>query len=316
MARHASSSSILGELPPDTEICGYRLSGLLGKGGMGAVYLAQQLSLGRQVAMKVLSEKMLHSQHKVEKFLAEARLAARLSHPALVTIHEVGQDPARHLYFYTMEYVHGRTLRTVINQEGALPSDVVRRIAEQMAGALSYAHKQGLIHRDVKPENVLLGEEHVAKLADLGLATAEARGLDQQGPRVISIVGTPGWSAPEQLRDPAAASPASDVFALGCLLSYMLTGQEPFTGVTLLDLAVRVATEPVAGLEEIRPPLRQVVEAFTAKDPEDRPATGTEALATLVDGSGRIASPRPGVARSGTGAVAPPRPRRRARRRR
>jgi serine/threonine protein kinase len=307
MKDEMSQITSITDLPPGTVIGGYRLAGLLGRGGMGAVYLAEQLSIGRKVALKLMASRRLGN--KVDGFLREARIAAKLSHPALVAVHEVGVEPALGLHYYSMEYVHGRTLHTVVQQEGPLGVTRAREIALSVAGALGHAHRQGLIHRDVKPENIMVDEQGRAKLADLGLASDRGGSNGTAlGGRVISVVGTPGWSAPEQLRNPQRTVAQSDVFALGCVLSYMLTGLEPFTGETLIDLAVKVCTEPADGLDRIPEPWNEVVAVLTEKDVIDRPENGAAAVYLLENGP--EGGTRPGT---GSGVV---RTRRRPRRRR
>ncbi|MDA3963765.1 MAG: serine/threonine-protein kinase [Planctomycetota bacterium] len=302
-----SQPTSIADLPPGTVIGGYRLAGLLGKGGMGAVYLAEQLSIGRKVALKLVSAKRLGG--KVDSFVREARTAAQLQHPSLVAVHEVGAEANLGLYYYSMEYIHGRTLFTVVQQEGSLPPDRVRTYALQVTSALAHAHRQGLIHRDVKPENIMIDEHGNAKLADLGLAADQLGGRGRVlGNRVLSVVGTPGWSAPEQMRNPERTCAQSDIFALGCVIAFMITGKQPFEGETLIDLAVRVATEPVAGLEDLPESWQDIVEELTAKDPLMRPSHGAAAMHLIEHGPEPRSDSSPSVGSSA-------RRRRRARRR-
>ncbi|MHC5068481.1 MAG: serine/threonine-protein kinase [Planctomycetota bacterium] len=294
-------------LSAGTQIGGYRLHGLLGKGGMGAVYLAEQISLSREIALKVLSDKRMGDQSKIDKFISEARTTARLNHPGLVIVYEVGHDPAHAVYYYSMEYVRGRTLSTVIRQDGPLPAALALDYARQIAAALGHAHSQGLVHRDIKPENVLIRNDGTIKVADLGLAASGERTITTGGARIISILGTPGWSAPEQIRNPSRADAASDVFSLGCLLTYMMTGSEPFSGETLIDLAVQVCTAPVAGIDQIPAAFVPIIEQLTARDASQRPANGKAAL-ELLQGPARK---RPATRTAGS-----PNPTRRGSRRR
>ena len=271
-----------------TEIGGYRLEGLLGRGGMGAVYLAEQLSIGRKVAFKVLNPNRLRSPEKVEQFMREARIAAALQHRGLVAVHEVGTDPASGLHYYSMEYVHARTVHTAVNQDGPFAPERARHITLQCAEALAHAHRQLLIHRDIKPENILITTQNETKLADLGLAIdivgPQSAAAAENSNRLLSVVGTPGWSAPEQLRNPLKTVPASDVFSLGAVFLYMLTGIEPYQGETLLDLTVRVCTEDPRGIEEIGRAEQELIRRLMAIDIDERPQNGEEAAALLRGG--------------------------------
>jgi serine/threonine protein kinase len=226
-----------------SEIFGYRLTDILGRGGMGTVYKAVQLSLKREVAVKVLHSSRIKNQAQVDKFLQEARAAGRLSHPNLVAVHDAHADPERGLYCYSMEWVAGNTLGRVLQERGPLPRPTALHILFQIAKALGHAHRNGLVHRDVKPDNILVTPQGAAKLADLGLVRDRLEGVASSGsgPRRLTIVGTPEYSAPEQSRNPAKASPASDCYSLGAVLYTMLLGKPPFSGDTVIDLIVRVA---------------------------------------------------------------------------
>lgn len=280
MAKPAASQAKQA-LTTGSTIGGYRLDGVLGRGGMGTVYKATQLSVGRDVALKVLHADRLQRSDAIERFLAEARRTAALHHYHLVTVHDAGLDGASGQCYYAMEYVHGRTLATVINQGGALDPSVTMTLAHQIAEGLAHAHRAGVIHRDLKPENILITQRGEAKITDLGLA------VDRVGPGVsnnrrrLAIVGTPGWSAPEQVRNPERALAAADIFAFGCVVYAMATGAEPFDGETVIDLLVNVCTETPPLLDQIPADLRTIVEQCLAKDPANRPAHGVELVAAL-----------------------------------
>lgn len=284
-------------LPSGAQVGGYVIQGMLGKGGMGTVYRAMQVSIGRSVALKVLHPARMTRPGAVERFLAEARIAAGLQHSSLVTIHEAGQDPTSGLVYYSMEYIHGRTLSTALAQEGPLPPARALDLTGQIAGALAAAHDHGLVHRDVKPANVLLDQAGRARLTDLGLALDRvgAAGEGAGGWKTFRLVGTACYSPPEQLRNPDRAGPASDIYALGGTLLEMLTGEPPFTGETLLDLVVRICTEDPPRLTEVAPSwLQDLLARLLAKDPADRPADGRAAQTLLAK-----AGPEQPQARSG-----------------
>ena len=196
------------ELPsPGIELFGYVIEKRLGKGGMGTVYLARLKTPGA-----------------VEGFLREARNAAKLNHPNLAAVHDVHADESLGLYCYSMEYVEGVTAGKLVQTHGPLKRSQALHIIFQIAKALGHAHRNEIVHRDVKPDNILVTTNGTAKLLDLGLVRDR---IEQQGDqqRILSIVGTPDFSAPEQHRNPKAAVAASDVYSLGATLYYLLTGR-------------------------------------------------------------------------------------------
>lgn len=272
----------LTQLPSGMQLGGYRLEGRLGLGGMGTVYRAVQISIGRIVAVKVLHADRVARADRLEAFLNEARLAAKLHHHGLVTVHDVGHLPQQGVVFYAMDYVHGRTLHMKVAQEGPQPPATARAITLAIAEAMGHAHRVGLIHRDLKPENVLINQQGRVVITDLGLATEGVQRPGATSARTLHIVGSPGWTAPEQLRNPARVVPASDVFAIGCLHYFMLTAQPPFTGETLIDLAVAVCAEQPHRWEEALPAQElDLLDLLMAKHPNDRPADGG-AVAALM----------------------------------
>jgi serine/threonine protein kinase len=285
------------ELASGTELFGYVIDRLLGRGGMGNVYLAKQTSLERQVALKVMHPQRLRSPGAAERFLNEARAAAKLNHPNLVAVHDVMADPERRLYAYSMEFVPGTTAAKLVVAQGALKRAQALHLTFQVAKALAHAHKHGLIHRDVKPDNILITQNGSAKLLDLGLVHDRIQGQTESGgPRMLSIVGTVEFSAPEQHRNPRQAVPASDVYSLGATLFYLLSGRPPFNGDTIIDLIVRVATEPLSYPAAIPGDCRRLLDLMLAKRPADRLADGDaviEALKAIAEGRA------PGIAGGG-----------------
>lgn len=275
----------LDQLAPGTELFGYRVEKVLGKGGMGTVYKATQLSLQRPVALKVLGGKVVRNPQLAADFLKEARATAKLSHQNLVMVHDVHAEPARNLYAYSMEYVPGVTVNRLVAEQGPLKRQLALHVTYQIASALAAAHRADLIHRDVKPENILVTQNGLAKLLDLGLVRDRLEGqvVRSPGRRLLTLVGTPEYSAPEQSRNPDEASTASDVFSLGGTLFQMLTGQQPFTGETVIDLIVRVAMEPVDYPATMGRDCRQLLELMLAKQPEDRLPDGDAVVKALED---------------------------------
>jgi eukaryotic-like serine/threonine-protein kinase len=247
----------------------YTIERQLGRGGMATVYLARDLKHDRLVALKVLHPD-LAAALGAERFLREIRLAARLQHPHVLSVHDSGGAADGELWF-TMPYVEGESLRARLEREGQLPVGDALRIAREAAEALDYAHRHGVIHRDVKPENILLAEDHCL-LADFGIA----RGL-QEGDRLTETgmaVGTPAYMSPEQASGERALDARTDIYALGCVLYEMLAGHPPFLGSSAREIVARHTLDPVPPLRTGRPDLPAAVEraAFKAlaKTPADR----------------------------------------------
>ena len=268
----------------------YSIISLLGKGGMGAVYLAEQTSLQRQIALKVLHSDRNNDQKQLDQFIAEARIAARLDHPNLLAIHDAGFDDIHQAAYFSMERIDGSTLRQRVNKEGPMDSDLARHLISQAAEGLACAHEQGVIHRDIKPDNIMVTPKNTVKVADLGLAvTLDRGGRSKSKRRRLVLVGTLGWSAPEQMRDPSLASPASDVFSLGCCYYFLLTGHDPYDGDGLIDLAVKMHTEFPLLFDELSPEDQQIVETLLHPEAEQRPQNGHEAVQFIQEMSAAAA---------------------------
>jgi len=255
----------------------YRIERELGAGGMATVYLAHDLRHDRKVALKVLRPE-LSAILGAERFLAEIRTTANLQHPHILGLFDSGQ--AAGLVYYVMPYVEGESLRDRLKREHQLPVDDAVRIAREVADALSYAHQHGVIHRDIKPENILLHGAH-ALVADFGIALAVSR--TDGGTRMTETgmsIGTPHYMAPEQAMGEKEITPKADVYALGCVLYEMLTGEPPFTGATAQAIIARVMTEEPRSLtlqrKSIPPHVEAAVEHALAKLPADRFATAAE----------------------------------------
>jgi hypothetical protein len=257
----------------------YVLGELLGTGGMAAVWRASDLVLDRPVAVKVLSPQLAADAGFAARFEREARHAARLAHPRLVTVFDCGTDNGRP--FIVMELVEGRTLRQVLDQAGPLPPGQAVAIAVQVCEALEVAHAAGLVHRDVKPANIVLPGGEV-KVLDFGIARAD--GLSG-GTRTLGVLGTAAYLSPEQASG-GPAGPQSDLYSLGCVLFEMLTGAPPFAA----DSAVGLAYQHVHGDPGLpsarRAGLPARLDAITArllaKDPAGRPAGAAAARAGLL----------------------------------
>jgi hypothetical protein len=262
----------------------YRVLGLLGQGGMGVVYKAVQQHMDRVVALKVIHRPLLACPDFVERFRREARAVARLRHPNIVLAHDA--DQAGDLHFLVMEYVEGTSLDLVVARRGFLPVAAACEYARQAALGLQHAHEQGLVHRDVKPHNLLLTPQGQVKVVDFGLAhLARADGPATpvtSGP----LLGTPDYTAPEQARDPSGVDVRADVYSLGCTLYFLLTGQPPFPGGTPLQKLLCHQERPPRPVTELRPDVPPALAALLgrllAKDRARRPATPGEVASGLA----------------------------------
>jgi eukaryotic-like serine/threonine-protein kinase len=256
----------------------YRPVRLLGHGGMASVHLADDLELGRPVAIKRLAENLAADPDYRLRFEREARLAAALSHPNVVAVYDVGEEDGRP--FIVMEYVEGESLSEVVRRRGPLPVAEAVRIGVDACAGLAAAHAAGLVHRDVKPHNLLLAGDGAVKIADFGLARSrDGTFLTEHG----TVMGTAGYLAPEQLAG-EEVTPAADLYSLGAVLYELLTGRAPRDAPTLAELVQR-AQEPIPPVRELAPEVPPAVEAAVmhalATDPADRPRSAKAFAAEL-----------------------------------
>ncbi len=285
--------------PPATESLArgrYRLSERLASGGMGAVWRGEDIELGRPVAVKLLHEGLLDDPSSRERFRREARAAAALAHPNIAAVYDFGEDGARP--FLVMELVEGETLAARLAREGPLDPAEVTRIGAAVAEALAAAHEAGVVHRDVKPGNVMLATSGQVKVLDFGIAaTPDATTLTASG----SVLGTAPYLAPERVRGDRA-TPASDLYALGVMLYEMLAGEAPFARETPAATALaHLHDEPPplrARRPDTPPALAALVAALLEKDPAARPASGAVVAASLgaAPPTRPIAVPEPATA--------------------
>lgn len=249
----------------------YELEEFIGGGGMADVYKAKDLLLGRPVAVKILHDQFKSDTEFINKFHREAQAAARLSHPNIVNIYDVGVS--ENLHYIVMEYVPGSTLKDKIRQEGHLSVSESLRIAKDIAGALAHAHANKLVHCDIKPHNILMMPDGSAKVADFGIARAVTEStMTYSG----NVVGSVHYFSPEQAKG-TMITPKSDVYSLGVVLYEMLTGKLPFTGETPVSIAVKHLQEEPVPVGKIDPSIPPVVEAIVSramsKDPDLRPSS-------------------------------------------
>jgi serine/threonine protein kinase len=255
-------------LTPGSRLGPYEVGELLGRGGMSVVYKGYDATLDRPAALKVLPAEFLHDVSFVDRLKQEAQLWGRLDHPAIVPVYYSGVEGDHP--FIAMKFVGGGPLSALIGQ-GPVPLERSLSILKAVAGALDYAHDAGIVHRDVKPANVLLGADGSAYLTDFGIARALAESRGATGGS--GIVGTPGYMAPEQARSPRP-DPRSDVYSLGCLAYEMLTGKAPFQGDTPMDVMLRhileAPTPPRALVPALSHAIEKAVLTAMAKDPTKR----------------------------------------------
>jgi eukaryotic-like serine/threonine-protein kinase len=259
----AKLQAVVGEL-----IAGrYELEELVGSGGMSNVFRAHDRLLERTVALKILHEQYTRDEDYVERFRREARAVAQLTHPNIVTVIDRGEQDGRQ--FIVFEFVEGQNLKDLLARGPLDPREAIG-LALQVAHALSFAHARGLVHRDVKPQNVLLNEDGQAKVTDFGIARSlDVHGVTQTG----TVLGTSDYIAPEQARG-QKVDPKTDIYSLGAVLYELLTGEVPFSGDNFVAVAMRHVSEPAPSVLEHRPdcPLRLdlAIQRAMAKDPADR----------------------------------------------
>jgi uncharacterized repeat protein (TIGR02543 family) len=262
----------------------YRIEEKIGSGAMGVVYRARQESLNRAVALKLLPSHLALEEHALARFQREAKAIARIAHPNIVQVIDIGEDNGRH--YIAMEFIEGRTLEQFLKDAGPMPVRDAVYVAAQVAAALGAAHVQGIIHRDVKPSNILITDKLFAKLTDFGVAALSEGGDDNRLTMTMAAVGTPYYMSPEQVRGRDALDGASDVYAAGVLLYEMLAGRHPFADSTPTEAMIQQVSEPYPPLRRYRDgvpeELISVLERCLSKEKGARYASG-QALFEALD---------------------------------
>jgi len=282
----------------------YRIEGRLGVGGMSTVHLAFDQRLERYVALKLLAEHLADDPTFVSRFRREALAAARLVHPNIVQVFDFGFDEGHHQHFIVMEHVSGHSCAELLRDRGHLDVDQAVEIVAQACRGLDYAHRNGVVHRDVKPGNLLVSDADVVKLADFGIA----RATDQSSiTQVGSVLGTAAYLSPEQARG-EEAGPRADLYSLGVVTYQLLSGRLPYEATSLSELALKQQRESPAPLDELNPriprALAQAVAIALSIEQEDRPANAIVLAETLRDGAAGVAPSRITAATDGRGSTA------------
>lgn len=304
-----SSSETLSGFPPGTMLAGrYRIVGLLGRGGMGEVYRADDLTLGQAVALKFLPEEFRLHPDRLERFYNEVRTARMASHPNLCRVFDIGEMEGRP--YYTMEFVDGEDLASLLRRIGRLPQEKGLEIARQMCAGLAALHDRGILHRDLKPANVMIDGRGRVRITDFGLS-AEALGINGD-----ERAGTPAYMSPEQLEG-REVSPKSDLYALGLIFYELFTGRRAFEAKTLAEISrmhrESTPASPSVILSDFDPILERVITRCLEKDPAKRPASAISVAAALPGGdplaaalaAGEVPSPEMVAAGGTAGGIRP-----------
>ncbi len=276
----------------------YRILSEIGRGAMGRVYLAVDPNIDRKIALKVLAPQAIcepiEAAELHERFLLEARAAGRLNHPGIVTVYDADADPVSGDSYLAMEWVKGRSLHAMLQSDEPLPLALTLALGSQVARALDYAHRHDVVHRDVKPSNLLVSSDGVVKVVDFGIAKLMTAALTVPG----SVFGTPFYMSPEQVKGEAVDG-RTDLFALGAVLYECVTGRRAFGGDSLSNVNYKILSvqprPPEMYRPEVSPSLRRVLDRLLAKRPEDRYASGDEVAAALaaVNEKADVADDRP-----------------------
>jgi len=250
------------------------------RGGTARLYEAVQKSLKRAVVVKILSERHADRKKTVKRFLREARIGARLQHPHLVQVIDVGSLPEEGIHYIVMEYIRGKTVRQLIREQGRIGENEALRMLLPVLEVLSYLHAKEVVHRDVKPANIIINDENLVKLSDLGLSKSArtSSGITSQGERF----GTYQYMPPEQFQSAGDVDPRADIYSLGVTLYFMLSGEKPFRGATSVDLTEAIISGEFVPLREAAPFVSggvvDMVEKMLARDVDDRYQTCADIL--------------------------------------
>jgi serine/threonine-protein kinase len=288
-------------------IPGYSILARVGRGGMGAVFKAIQLSMNRLVALKILPISLAKDRTYIRRFLREAKSAAQMNHPNLTRVYDVGSY--RGVFYFSMEFVQGDTLLGLIKSEGKLGLQVAIDIALQAARGLRHAHSHSIVHRDIKPENIMIATDGSVKVTDMGLAKRTDT-ADHDITVTGQVIGTPCYMSPEQITDPKSVNGRSDIYSLGATFYHMVTGRRPFQGEnTAQTMFMVVGEDPQWSRGEVPVPVLRVIKRMMAKDPARRYQTMDELISELIYLKERVFSPHRSRRLAFISALASPAPR-------
>lgn len=283
---------VVPSLPYDLD--DYRLLEVIGRGGMGVVYRALQLSLNRDVAIKMIQENRPLSPENRQRFLAEAEANARLDHPGIVPLYEVNEFQG-HPYF-SMQLIRGETLAERLRQ-GPLPQRQAAEIMVDVCRAIGFAHSQGVLHRDIKPSNIMIDAQHQIRVTDFGLA--KFSGSFDSLTRTGAVIGTPSYMSPEQASGRSSLGPRSDVYSLGAVLYHLLTGRPPFIADSPLQLAMQVLEHDPPPVRLLEPRIDRDLEMIVSRSIQKPPDLRYESAEQMADDLGAFLRDEPVIARSG-----------------
>ncbi|MBX7246852.1 MAG: protein kinase [Candidatus Sumerlaeaceae bacterium] len=300
----ASTKSFSASMAKDVDLTGqtiggYEIKKMLGAGGMGAVALARQISLDRDVALKILPGALASNPEFLARFTREALSAAQMTHHNIIQVYDVGSDGDVH--YISMEFVRGDNLGNMVRKEGRLTADDAAGYVLQAARGLKYAHERGIIHRDIKPDNLMVNEHGIVKIADMGLAkmrgeaeaqrtrTADDMNILNKARGDLTMhnvaMGTPAYMPPEQGRDATSVDHRADQYSLGCTLYYLIAGQPPFSGSTAFEIMSKHMSEPIPPIDatvgNVPEAFGEIITRMTAKDADDRYPTMAEMISDL-----------------------------------
>src|SRR5215472_12793853 len=268
-----------------TKLGRYEVLSELGKGAMGVVYLAKDPVIGRMVAIKTIRASTMgdddaESREFRERFIREAQTAGILSHPNIVTIHDIGEDPETQTSFIAMEYIEGKNLKTLLGERAHFSHDQIADVIAQVAEAIDYAHRKGIIHRDIKPANIIITTDEKVKITDFGITNVASSNLTTTG----QFLGTPHYMSPEQVSG-APVDGRSDIFSLGVVLYELLTKRKPFQGENLTAISYKIVhedfTPPAELSRDVPPEFNPIVARAMAKDPWNRYQRGKDLALAL-----------------------------------
>lgn len=264
----------------EMSVMGYEILSMIGEGGLGVVYRARQISMNRLVALKILHKKWVDDEEFRKRFLLEARLLGKLNHPGLITVYDVGKEDWK--YYFSMELIEGRTVEDMVDKDGPLPVPYAIDIAIQVAKVINYLKEQGVVHCDIKPGNIIVSKDDIAKLGDFGFARI---GLELGKEMDETVLGTPEYISPEQAMGEKDLDFRSDIYSLGVSLYHMVTGKPPYEGPSGIVMRKHLKAEIPDAKEEnpnVSRDISRILKKMMAKSPDERYQSVEELMGELA----------------------------------